>query len=68
MVCTQITLTLISVSWQKFIVIYKNKNSRLDCKSYRGISLLAIAGKAFARVVLPQIQKLAERVYPDPES
>ena len=36
-----------------------------DCNSYRGISLLAIAGKVFARVVLPRTQKLAERVYPE---
>ena len=49
----------------KIIVLYKNKGSRSDCNSYRGISLLAIAGKVFARVVLPRIQKLAERVYPE---
>ncbi|MCP4267312.1 MAG: hypothetical protein GY777_17355, partial [Candidatus Brocadiaceae bacterium] len=49
----------------KIITLYKNKGSRSDCNNYRGISLLAIAGKAFARVVLPRLQKLAERVYPE---
>ena len=42
----------------KIIVLYKNKGSRSDCNSYRKISL-----KAFARMVLPRIQKLAKRVY-----
>ena len=41
----------------KIITLYKNKRS--DCNNYRGISLLSIVGKVFARV----IQKLAERIY-----
>ena len=32
---------------------------------YRGISLLSIVGKAFARVALKRLQVLAERVYPE---
>ena len=31
---------------------------------YRGISLLSIIGKMFAKVILIRLQKLAERVYP----
>ena len=49
----------------KIITLYKNKGARSDCNNHRGISLLGITGKAFARVILPRLQKLAERVYPE---
>ena len=44
---------------------YKNKGDRSDCNNYRGISLLSIVGKVYARVVLARLQQLAERVYPE---
>jgi len=47
------------------ITLYKNKGDRSDCNNYRGISLLSIVGKAFARVILKRLQQLAERVYPE---
>ena len=31
----------------------------------RGISLLSVTGKVFARVLLPRLQKLADRIYPE---
>ena len=49
----------------KIITLYKNKGDRCDCNNYRGISLLAIVGKVFARVVLSRLQALGERVYPE---
>ena len=45
--------------------LYKNKGDRSDRNNYRGISLLCIAGKLFARVALYRLQKIAERVYPE---
>ena len=45
------------------ITLYKNKGERNDCNNYRGISLLSIVGKVFARVILIRLQKLAERIY-----
>ena len=49
----------------KIITLYKNKGKRNDCNNYRGISLLSIVGKVFARVILIRLQKLAERIYPE---
>ena len=49
----------------KIITLYKNKGERNDCNNYRGISLLSIVGKVFARVILMPLQKLAERIYPE---
>ena len=47
------------------VTIYKNKGDRSDCNNHRGISLMSIVGKCFARVVLMRLQKIAERVYPE---
>ncbi len=47
------------------ITLYKNKGDRSDCDSYRGISLLHIVDKAFARIVLSRLQSLSEHVYPE---
>ncbi|XP_067911760.1 protein-lysine N-methyltransferase EEF2KMT isoform X1 [Heterodontus francisci] len=47
------------------INLYRNKGDCGDCNNYRGISLLSIVGKVFARVALNRLQKLAERVYPE---
>ena len=41
--------------------LYKNK----DCNNYRVIYLLSIVGKVFAQALLINLQKLAERVYPE---
>ena len=43
----------------KIVTLYKNKGERSDCNNYRGISLLSIVGKVFARVILVRLQKLA---------
>jgi len=48
------------------ISIFKNKGSRTCCDDYRGISLLSIAGKVLARVILNRINKhLVASVYPE---
>ena len=36
----------------KIVTLFKNKGDRSDCNNYRGMSLLSIEGKVFARVVL----------------
>ena len=45
--------------------LYKNKGDRSDWNNYRGISLLSVVEKVFARVVLKRLQVLAEQVYPE---
>ena len=49
----------------KIITLYKNKGNRSDCNNYRGISLLNIVEKVFARITLTRLQRLAERIYPE---
>ncbi|XP_022793403.1 uncharacterized protein LOC111332355 [Stylophora pistillata] len=45
--------------------LYKNKGDRINGNNYRGISLLCIAGKLFARIALYRLQKITEKVYPE---
>ena len=47
------------------ITLYKNKGDPGDCKNYCGISLLSIIGKLFAYIILPRLQILADRIYPE---
>ena len=48
------------------VPLFKNKGSRADCGNYRGISLLSIAGKILARVILNRmIDSVAENTLPD---
>ena len=47
------------------ITLYKNKSAKSDCNNHSGISLFGVNGKAFALVIVPRLQKLAERVYPE---
>ena len=49
----------------KIVTLYKGKGDKGECNSYRGISLLSVLGKVFARVLLPRLQELANQVYPE---
>ena len=46
------------------ITIFK-KGDREDCNNYRGISLLSIASKIFARILLDRLLLLEEEVLPE---
>ena len=47
------------------ISIYKNKGDRSQCGNHRGISLLSVAGKVLAKMLLSRLQKVADRVLPE---
>ena len=48
---------------EDIVTLYKNKGDRGDCNNYRGISLLNIIDRLFAKVVLMKLWILAERIY-----
>ena len=47
------------------VSLYKNKGSKADCGNYRGISLLSIAGKIFARIILNRLVTVSEANLPE---
>ncbi|XP_048001394.1 uncharacterized protein LOC125238167 [Leguminivora glycinivorella] len=48
--------------WCKAVIVplYKGKGSRLDCKNYRGISLLSIVGKLYAKVLIERVVRVTD--------
>ena len=47
------------------VSLYKKKGSRSDCGNYRGISLLSVAGKIFARIILNRLITVSEQTLPE---
>ena len=74
--CEQLT-RLFSLFWEKgevpqdlkdanIIHLYKNKGDKSSCDNHRGISLLSIAGKLLARVLLNRLTKhLVDNIVPE---
>ena len=49
----------------RIVTPYKDKTDKGDCNNYCGISLFAMTGKLFARIILKRLQELARRIVPD---
>ena len=47
------------------VSLYKKKGSQSDCGNYRGISLLSVAGKIFARVIFNRLITVSEQTLPE---
>ena len=47
------------------VALYKNKGSKVNCGNKRGISLLSIAGKILARIILNRLIAVSEANLPD---
>lgn len=49
--------------WCKAVIVplYKGKGSQQDCKNYRGISLLSVVGKLYAKVIIRKVMSETER-------
>ena len=49
-------------AWQRgcIIPLYKGKGDKADCSSYRGITLLSVVGKTYARILERRMSKIVE--------
>ena len=48
------------------VALYKSKGEKLDCSNYNGVTLLSIAGKILAHVLLDRLTlAVAEEVLPE---
>ena len=51
------------------VTIYKRKGEKSDCSNYRGLSLLDVAGKIFAKVLNSRFNAyIAEKILPESQS
>ena len=48
--------------WQRAVIVpfYKGKGDKMECKNYRGISLLSIPGKVYGRVLIGRVYEMTE--------
>ena len=53
--------------WRSAVVVplYKGKGERSECKNYRGISLLSVVGKIYARVLVDRVRRVTEGLIDD---
>ena len=49
----------------KCVQLYKSKEDKSDCNNYHGISLLNIFSKIASLIILPKLQALGQRIYPE---
>ena len=56
-VCSAWNTGIIPTDWKRGLVapLWKEKGDRQDCNNYRGVTLLSVPGKVFARIILYRV-------------
>ena len=68
--CSAWNTGIISTDWKRGLVVplWKAKGDRQDCNTYRGVILLSVPGKVFARIILDRVRHhLHEHQHQHPE-
>ena len=57
-VCTTWNTGIIPTDWKRGLVvpIWKGKSDHQDCNNYRGVTLLSVPGKVFARMIIDRVR------------
>ena len=54
--CSAWNTGIIPTDWKRgFVPLWKGKDDRQDCNNYRGVTLLSVPGKVFARIILDRV-------------
>ena len=58
---------VVSEDWRSAVIdlLYKGKGERTQCKSYRGISLLSVAGKIYAGILVDRVRRVTRGLIDD---
>ena len=56
--CSAWNTGVIPTDWKRglIVLLWKGKGDRQDCYNYRGVTLLSVPGKVFARIILDQVR------------
>ena len=56
--CSAWNTGIIQTDWKRGFVVplWKGKSDRQDCTNYRGVTLLSVPGKVFARIILDRVR------------
>ena len=51
---------MVQVLYLKTVIVplYKGKRERTECKNYRGISMLSVAGKVYAASLVDRVRRV----------
>ncbi len=58
--CSAWNTGIIPTDWKRGLVVplWKGKGDRQDCNNYRGVTLLSVLGKVFARITIDGVRYL----------
>ena len=65
--CSAWNTGIIPTDWKRGLVgpLWKGKGDHQDCNNYRGVKLLSVLGKFFARIILDRIHHYLLRQHPE---